>query len=78
VDAQTALQQARSARDKARKEADQERKALLARLEGVEDERAQRVKEALSQKDCGLEDLEATLAGSPTSQPPDSQIDLLK
>jgi hypothetical protein len=51
VDAQTALQQAKSARDKARKEADQERKALLARLEDVEDDRAQRVKEALSQKD---------------------------
>jgi hypothetical protein len=43
VDAQTALQQARSARDKAREEADHERKALLARLEDVEDERAQRV-----------------------------------
>jgi hypothetical protein len=51
VDAQTALQQARSARDKARKDADQERRALLALLEDVEDERAQRVKDALSQKD---------------------------
>ena len=78
VDAQTALQQARSARDKARKDADQERKALLARLEDVEDERAQRVKDALGQKDWGLEALEAELTGSPTAQPPDSQIDLLK
>jgi len=58
VDAQTALQQARSARDKARKEADQDRKAPLSRLEDVDDERAQRVKEALSQKDRGLEDSE--------------------
>ena len=58
MDAQTALQQARSARDKARKDADQERKAFLARLEDVEDERAQRVKDALSQKDWGLEDSE--------------------
>ena len=40
VDAQTALQQARSTRDKARKDADQERKALLARLEDASDERA--------------------------------------
>jgi chromosome segregation ATPase len=53
VDAQTALQQARSARDKARKDADQERKALLARLEDVDDERAQRIKDALSQKQQG-------------------------
>ena len=37
VDTQTALQQARSARDKARKDADQERKALLARLEDREE-----------------------------------------
>ena len=78
VDAQTALQQARSARDKARKDADQERQALLARLEDVEDERAQRVKDALSQKDWGLEALEAELTGSPTTPQPDSQIDLLK
>jgi hypothetical protein len=78
VDAQTALQQARSARDKARKDADQERKALLARLEDVEDERAQRVKGALSQKDWGLDALEAEMTGSPPTQPPDSQTDLLK
>ena len=78
VDAQTALQQAKSARDKARKEADQERKALLARLEDVEDERAQRVKDALSQKDSDLEALQAELTGSPTTPQPDSQIDLLK
>ena len=78
MDAQTALQQARSARDKARKDADQQRKALLARLEDMEDERAQRVKDALSQKDWGLEALEAELTGSPTTPQPDSQIDLLK
>ncbi len=78
VDAQTALQQAKSARDKARKDADQERQALLARLEDVDDERAQRVKDALSQKDWGLEALEAELTGSPATPQPDSQIDLLK
>ena len=60
------------------KDADQERKALLARLEDVEDERAQRVEDALGQKDWGLEALEAELTGSPATPQPDSQIDLLK
>ena len=78
VDAQTALQQARSARDKARKEADQERKALLARLENVEDESAQRVKEALSQKGPGglrgrvvylAGDYQRTRQGEPIKRP---------
>ena len=60
------------------KDADQERKALLARLEDVEGERAERVTDALSQKDWDLETLEAELKGPPTTPPPDSQIDLLK
>ena len=38
----------------AQKDADKERKALLAKLEGTSDERAARAREALAQKDWGL------------------------
>ena len=72
VDAQATLQQARTTRDKAQKDADQDRKALLAKLEGTTDERAAKVKEALGKKDWGLDALEAVLAGSPTTRETDS------
>ena len=78
VDAQNALQQARSARDKAVKDADQDRKTILARLDEVTDERAARVKEALGKKDWGLDEVEAVLAGSPTTGDKDGTTDLLK
>ena len=78
VDAQTALQQARTARDKAVKDADHDRKTILARLDEVTDERAARVKEALGKKDWGLAEVEAVLAGSPTTGDKDGATDLLK
>jgi len=78
VDAQAALQQARSAREKATKEAGQARKAILETLGQVTDERASRAVEALEQKDWGLDELEALLAGSPTSGDAESTIELLK
>ncbi len=68
VDAQATLQQARTTRDKAQKDADQDRKTLLAKLEGTTDERAAKVREALGKKDWGLDALEAVLAGSPTTR----------
>ena len=78
MDAQTALQQARTARDNAVKEADRDRKLILARLEEVTDERAARVKEALGKKEWGLAEVEAVLAGSPTTGDKDGATDLLK
>ena len=78
VDAQNALQQARSARDKAVKDADQDRKTILARLDEVSDEGAGRIKEALGKKDWGLDEVEAVLAGSPTTGEKDGATDLLK
>jgi len=78
VDAQTALQQARSARDSAVKDADRDRKLILTQLDQVTDERAGRIKEALTKKDWGLDEVEAVLAGSPTTGEKDSAIDLLK
>ena len=78
VDAQATLQQARTTRDKAQKDADQDRKTLLAKLEGTTDERAAKVREALGKKDWGLDALEAVLAGSPTTREPDSATSLLQ
>ncbi len=66
VDAQTALQQARSARDKA------------PTLDGESDERAARAKEALGKKDWGLKEVEALLAGEATSREGDSAIEHLR
>ena len=78
VDAQATLQQARATRDKAQKDADQDRKALLAKLEGPADERAAKVREALGKKEWGLDALEAVLAGSPTTREADSATSLLQ
>jgi ABC-type lipoprotein export system ATPase subunit len=78
VDAQDVLQKARTTREKEQKEADQQRRTLLDRLATLSDERAARVKEALGQKDWGLDDVEAVLAGSTTSGEKDSALDLLQ
>ena len=76
VDAQTTLQQARTARDKAQKDADQDRKTILARLETLDRRARGPHKEALGKKDWGLAEVEAVLAGSPTtSREKDSAID---
>ena len=76
VQAIEALQQQRSTRDKAQKEADKERKDLAAKLAPLADERAQKAREALQQKDWGLDALEAIVAGA--TGEPDSLVDVLK
>ena len=78
VDAQNTLQQARATRDSAQKDADKERKALLAQLETLSDERATRAKEALAQKDWGIGELETILAGSGAVAEKDSGLEILK
>ena len=78
VDAQTTLQQARTTRDKAQKDADQERKTILAKLETLTDERAARIKELLGKKDWGLSEVEAILAGEKPSRDRDSAEEVLK
>jgi predicted ATPase len=77
VDAQAVLTQARTAREKAQKDADQDRKSLLARIEGTSDERAAKVREALGAKDWGLDTLESILAGSSGAGEPDTAAGLL-
>ena len=78
VDAQAALQQARTARDSAQKDADKERKAILAKLEPLADERAARAREALGSKDWGIDEIEALLASESRGQDKDSALELLK
>ena len=60
------------------KDADRDRKTILARLDEVSDERAGRVKEALGKTDWGLDEVEAVLAGSPTNGEKDGATDLLE
>ena len=64
VEGQTALQQARLAREKAQKEASEARGRLVERLQAVEDERARRVVAALSGKDWDLAAVEAAVGGA--------------
>jgi hypothetical protein len=78
VDAQTTLQQARSAREKTGKDADQARKLLLETLAQVSDERAVKASEALARKDWGLDEIEALLAGSSTSAQNDTAIEIFR
>ena len=66
VDAQATLQQARTTRDKAQKDADQDRKALLPKLEGV-DRRARRDQGGAREEGLGPRRPRAVLAGSPTT-----------
>jgi recombinational DNA repair ATPase RecF len=78
VQAIEALQQERSARDKALKDADKERKDLVAKLAALTDERAKKAAAALQEKDdWGLDEVEAIVAGT---APGDAEtlIDLLK
>lgn len=64
VEGQTALQQARLTREKAVKEATESRGRLLERLQGVADERARRVVEAISGKEWDLAAVESVLGGA--------------
>ena len=64
VEGQTALQQARLSREKALKEATDARGRLLERLQGVEDERARCVVEAISAKEWDLRAVESVLGGA--------------
>jgi hypothetical protein len=66
VEGQTALQQARLAREKALKEAAESRGRLLERLQGVADERAQRVVASISGKEWDLSAVESVLGGAGT------------
>ncbi len=67
VEALAALGEARRSREKALKEATEARDTLVARLRGVEDERARRVVVAVEGKDWDLEAVDAVLSGSPSS-----------
>ena len=78
VDAQSALQQARTTRDSAQKDADKERKALLVQLGTISDERAQRATAALARKDWGIDEIEALLAGSQGVRERDSGLEVLQ
>ena len=78
VDAQTVLQQARTTRDKAHKDADQERKAILAKLDTMSDDRAARMKEVLGKKDWGTSEIEAILAGDKPAGDQGSALEVLK
>jgi recombinational DNA repair ATPase RecF len=64
VEGQTALQQARLAREKAQKEATESRGRLLERLQAVDDERARRVTAAISGKEWDLDAVESVLGGA--------------
>jgi recombinational DNA repair ATPase RecF len=64
VEGQTALQQARLSREKSLKEATEARARLLERLQGVEDERARRVVDAISGKEWDLGVVESALGGA--------------
>jgi recombinational DNA repair ATPase RecF len=64
VEGQTALQQARLAREKAHKEAAEARGRLLERLQGVADARARRVVAAIEGKEWDLAAVESVLGGS--------------
>jgi recombinational DNA repair ATPase RecF len=63
VEGQTALQQARLAREKAQKEAAESRGRLLEKLKDVPDERARRVTAAIEGKDWDLATVESVLGG---------------
>jgi DNA repair exonuclease SbcCD ATPase subunit len=78
VDAQAALQQERAMREKAQKDADQERKAILAKLEAPTDERAAKAKAALVKKDWDLDDVESLLTGARASREQEGEIALLR
>ena len=78
VQAIDALQQERTTRDKALKEADRERKELVAKLAPVADDRAKKAAEALQRKDdWGTDAVEAIVAGT-TPGDAETLIDLLK
>ncbi|HEX9187740.1 MAG TPA: hypothetical protein VGB87_11735, partial [Vicinamibacteria bacterium] len=65
VKAQDALQQERSTREKALRDADKERKDLVAKLAAVADDRAKQAHEALQRKDdWGIDKVEAIVAGT--------------
>ena len=66
VEALAALQEARRSREKAVKEATDAHQGLVARLRGVDDDRARRVVAAIDGKDWELDAVEAALGGFAT------------
>ena len=78
VQAQDALQQERAGRDKALKDADKERKDLVAKLAPLADDRAKSAHAALQRKDdWGIDTVEAIVAGAAAGEA-ETLVDLLK
>ncbi len=62
-DAQELLRQERTRREKARKEAENERRGIAEKLAAVDDDRARRAVKALARKDWGLDEVGEILTG---------------
>jgi recombinational DNA repair ATPase RecF len=73
VQAQTALRQARTDRERAKKDAASRRDRLVATLAALPDERARAIARALKEKDWGLDDVALQLQGA---TPPDDAGEL--
>jgi recombinational DNA repair ATPase RecF len=78
AEAQTVLKDARSVREKALKEAEAQKEVLEQEAQGLDDERARRVVEALQTKDWDLEAIHATLSGEGDAREPTSLLDTLR
>lgn len=76
--AQEALADARKSREKAKKEADERRLALLGRLRAVDDDRARALTPMVEQKDWGLDAVQEALSQAATGSASDSDLAALR